>query len=210
MAALRTSLIVGCCIGLLSACATKIPVNETYGGGVYSTNPLKNASVTLDTAFKTPQGDTLDKGLVRHMNVVLADALKKHGIGLEEGTGASSYRLQTVVQVLPGKSLWKAEPQRARNLGMAVIPIGGLFTPRYYTVSSGFSARFSLYKGEALVMTEDVMVDEEEEVSVSPRKQVEEATERALRFWEAKRDLAIAKFFSTLAQHEPRLASLAN
>ena len=193
---------------LLAACGSvTVKPNASYTGAVRSTEILKGGALTFNTEIKDGAGKMAHPTIVERINTVLGDAATKHGIPLGNIAGNTPYRLETSLLTPAGKSLWKAEAQTARNLGMAVIPVAGFFTPRYYTLSSSFVATFRLYKADQLVLTENVTVDDTEEISVSNTSRQEEILEKGTRFWEARRDQAIEKFFSAVAQNSTKIAT---
>lgn len=193
------------CAVLLAACTHQIPVNNHYSGQIRAIKVQGGGPIALDTKVLNSEGKNLGAAWTTQMNTVLADASIKHGLVVSPAN-AAPYRLQTTVEALPGKNIWKAVPQKARNFGMAVIPIAGHFTPRYFDISSAFKASFTLYHGETPILTEVVRFDDEEEISVSASQQAVESVERAMRFWEQRRDQSIERFFAALAQKSATLA----
>lgn len=190
---------------MLSACATQVKVAEVYKGKVTPLSQTQGASIEVQATVLSDKGATMPGLVVNPLKSVLADASQKHGFQLDKPD--SDYRLNAEFQALPGKSLWKAEPQRGVNLGMAAIPIAGLFTPRYYDVSTSFAASFALYKGDQLIISDRVQIDDKKQISVSASKRAEESLQGAVLFWEEKRDLAIEGFFAKWAAQPGKLSS---
>lgn len=190
---------------LVSACSstTTIPYDLTYDGEIYKSSLSNNGYVSLQTKFITSQGIVFDNGWVNNLNSVLSDAFKKEDIEVDPVVGKTPYKLVTTVTILPEYDLWKAVPKTGANMGMAAIPVAGLFTPRYYSVSTGFAVAFSLLQGDEIVYADSVTVSETKEVSVSNNDRERESREHAIRLWEEKRDLAVEQLMRGLAEKYP-------
>lgn len=187
---------------LMSACATSIPQNRSYSAPVLKATSSQDNYMTV--AVTTSTGDKLVES---QFNDVLIDAAAKHGFSVEN-RGGTHYRLEAVIEQLPGKKFWKAEPHAGKNLAIALIPVANMFVPRFYTVSTSFKVKFTVYRDNQLVVSENVIIDDSNIVTVSGPSRPVKATEAALRFWEAKRDESIAKLFEKLSQSTVIVASL--
>lgn len=185
-----------CALSLLAGCGTTVQSRVTFTRPVQTAITLPGG-LALQTSVRNAQGAELEAHHAKGFEQVLTDAARQYGLTLGPN---GAYRLQSTVEVPPGKQLFKAAPQAGRNLGMAIVPVAGLFTPRYYTVSTAFTATFVLYRGDQSILTETIKVDEQKEVSVSNSNRVPESFEAALRLYEAQREAAIERFFSVLAK----------
>lgn len=188
---------------VLSGCSTTIPFNTTYQGKISPTDIATDGYVVVESSVFDAKGTSIGKNYIDSMNGSLKDALEKHHIALAPENGLEQYRLLAKVVVPPEKALWRAKPAVGKNFGMAMIPIAGAFTPRFYTVSSDFNVDFKLFHGDILIRHEDYDMSDEKEIKVSNRKQAVESMEAAIRLWEKERDEAIERFFLSLHDKFP-------
>lgn len=189
----------------LGGCTTTIPFNTTYQGTIAPNRAVPDGYVDVQTTILDKEGKQSYDNYANSVNSALKDALSKHHIPVEAAPGLGKYDLKTTVAVLPDMSLWKKKPSLGKNLGMAIIPFAGVFTPRFYEVSTGFNITFALSSSGKMIDEQTFTMKEEKEVKVSNSKRDEESTEAALRLWEKNRDMAIEKFFKDLQTKYPQL-----
>lgn len=192
---------------LFSGCTVSVPMDCTYKGQIAPNEAVSHGYVVTETTVLNKEGEPI-KTYQENVESALKDALEKHNIPTKQRPGLQTYSLRTEIQVLPDADLWKYEPCLAKNLGMAIIPVANCFTPRYYTVSTGFDVDFQLYQGENLIIHDHHTMKDERQVKVSQLHRDKESMAAAVKLWEENRDKAIEGFFENLqAKFPPRSAS---
>lgn len=174
----------------------------------------ENEGETAARLAKEKQQLGADRLFAYRLGILLSDALKKSGaenVALGGEWPGAQIKPDGVIEIRakvePSTEfpILDAQYQTGRNIGMAMIPIAGLFTSRFWTVKVNFQDTFQV---EGVADPVVLKMTGEGDISVNAMRSLNssffsEAGQRLYEYYENKQKEAIKDFLANLAAREP-------